>query len=302
MLTVSPIHEVYYEISGNPDGYPVVFLHGGPGGSTSPRDRRFFDPEFYKIILFDQRGCGMSMPTGELRENTIDHLISDMEMLRESLGIERWLIFGGSWGSTLGLYYAVKHPERVSGMILRGIFLCSKRELNWLYASGANHIFPEEWNKYFSIFNNSKQNILSVINKELQQGNRKQQLEAARSLTAWGASVAKLYPGNNLIEAYSKAAYSLPLARIKCHYFLNGGFLTNENYILENAPDKIKDKPLTIVHGRYDMVSPVESAYLLSEALPEAKLEIVPDAGHSLSEPGIIDALVRATDDFKGLL
>lgn len=299
MLKVSEIHEIYYERCGNPQGIPVVFLHGGPGGGLLPAYRRFFDPEAYHIILFDQRGSGKSTPAYELRENTTWDLIKDIEALREKFGVEKWFVFGGSWGSTLSLAYAETHPDRVSGLILRGIFLTRRKELEWFYQKGASEIFPDFWERFRDEIPEAERgNFMKAYHKRLTSGDENVQLSAARAWSVWEGATSKLFPSADLMEHWEGAHEALSLARIECHYFMNNSFFTSENYLLENV-EKIRRIPTVIVQGRYDVVCPMTSAWDLHKAFPEAEFVVVPDAGHSVSEPGTTAALVEAMEKFK---
>jgi proline iminopeptidase len=299
MLKVSDIHEIYYERVGNPDGIPVVFLHGGPGGGLIPMYRQFFDPEAFHVVLFDQRGSGKSKPHAELRENTTWELIKDIEALREKFGIEKWYVFGGSWGSTLSLAYAVTHPERALGLILRGIFLTRRKELQWFYQYGASEIFPDYWERFRDeIPEDERADFMSAYYKRLTSDDERARLSAARAWSVWEGATSKLHPSQDLMLHWEGAHEALSLARIECHYFMNNSFFPTENYLLENV-DKIRHLPVVIVQGRYDVVCPMTSAWELHKALPEAEFIVVADAGHSVSEPGITSALVGAMDRIK---
>lgn len=299
MLKVSDIHEIYYERCGNPDGIPVVFLHGGPGGGIMPLYRQFFDPKAYQIVLFDQRGAGNSTPPFELRENTTWDLINDIEALRVKFGIEKWYVFGGSWGSTLSLAYAETHPDKCLGLILRGIFLTRPAELQWFYQYGASEIFPDFWERYRDeIPEEERGDFISAYYKRLTSDDEKVRLSAARAWSVWEGSTSKLYPSEDLMNHWEGEHEALSLARIECHYFMNNCFFPSENYLLENI-DKIRHLPTVIVQGRYDVVCPITSAWDLHKAFPEAEFVIVKDAGHSVSEPGITSALVDAMDKIK---
>jgi proline iminopeptidase len=299
-LQVSPIHNLYFEECGNPQGQPVVFLHGGPGGGIVPEYRRFFDPAAYRIVLFDQRGAGKSTPHAELRENTTWDLVADIERLREHLGIERWMVFGGSWGSTLSLAYAETHPERVTALVLRGIFLCRRKELEWFYQYGTNAIFPDVWEEFERVIPEAERgNMMQAYYKRLTSDDKQVRLEAARAWSVWEGSTSKLFPDPHLIEDFSQDEFALAFARIECHYFVNNIFMPSENYLLENV-QRIRHIPTVIVQGRYDVVCPMMSAWDLHRAFPEAEFHIVPDAGHSALEKGISSALVEATDKFRG--
>lgn len=301
MLKVSDIHTIYYEESGNPQGKPVVFVHGGPGGGTDPFQRRFFDPQAYRIILFDQRGCGRSTPFACLEENTTWDLVADMEKIREHLHIERWVVFGGSWGSTLSLAYAQKHPNRTVALVLRGIFLCRPKEIRWFYQEGADAIYADVWENYLNLIPEAEHgDMLSAYHRRLTSEDEAVRLAAAYAWSVWEGSTSKLLPSQSLIDDFGDPAKAVPLARIECHYFMNNAFFPTDNYLIENI-EAIRHIPAVIVQGRYDVVCPMMSAWALHRAWPEAKLEIVKDAGHSATEPGIVDGLVRATDEFKTL-
>jgi proline iminopeptidase len=298
-LDVSPEHSLYFEESGNPNGKPAVFLHGGPGGGTSPRQRCFFDPARYRIVLFDQRGCGKSRPHASLVDNTTWHLVADIEKLRVHLGIERWLVSGGSWGSTLALAYAEKHPDRVSELVLRGIFLLRRWELQWFYQRGASLFFPEAWQAYLAPIPEAERgDLIAAYHRRLTSDNPVLRQEAARAWSVWEASTAHLIQDREYIASCAGDQFSLAFARIECHYFVNGGFLRRENQLIEDVA-KIRHIPAVIIHGRYDVICPPESAFELSQAWPEADLRIVADAGHSAFEPSIVRELVAATDRFS---
>jgi proline iminopeptidase len=298
-LPVSERHELYYELCGNPEGYPVVFLHGGPGGGVNPTYRRFFDPEFYRIILFDQRGAGRSRPHADLHDNTTWDLVADMERLRQHLGVTQWLVFGGSWGSTLALSYAVTHPACVSGLVLRGIFLCRPQEIQWLYQEGASWLYPDVWEKYLAVIPPAERHdMVRAYYARLTSEDAAVRLEAARVWSTWEAATSKLIPDAELVASFDEAEFALAFARIECHYFMHDSFFPTPNYLLEQV-SKIRHIPGYIVHGRYDVVCPVRSAWDLHRVWPEARLEIVPDAGHSALEPGIRHHLVGFCEDFK---
>lgn len=297
-LQVSERHELYVEESGNPDGKPVVFLHGGPGGGSDPKYRRFFDPEKYRIVIFDQRGCGRSTPHASLEENTTWHLVADMERIRERLGIERWMIFGGSWGSTLALAYAQTHPDRVSELVLRGIFLLREREISWFYQEGASRIFPDAWEPYRdAIPEDERHDFLSAYHRRLTGGDRAEQLACARAWSVWEGSTSRLLIDGDAVRRCAQDSFALAFARIECHYFVNKGFMEVDGQLLRDV-DKIRHIPTVIVQGRYDVVCPMDSAWALHRAWPESTLVVVPDAGHSAHEHGITLALVDATDRF----
>lgn len=297
-LKVSDLHDLYWEESGNANGKPALFLHGGPGGGSDPKQRRFFHPEKYRIILLDQRGCGKSTPHAELEHNTTWDLVEDCEKLRKHLGIDRWLVYGGSWGSTLALAYAETHPEAVTEIILRGIFLLRRKELLWLYQFGASEIFPDEWQAYHDyIPENERGDFITAYHKRLTTGPQAERLKAAKIWSIWEAACSKLFIDPLLKAKFEDDHTALAFARIEAHYFVNGGFLEDENQLLKNV-SKIRGIPGVIVQGRYDIVCPPVSAYELSKAWPEAELVMVPDAGHSIYEPGIARAVISATDRF----
>ncbi|MCX4247268.1 prolyl aminopeptidase [Paraliomyxa miuraensis] len=299
MLSVSDLHTIYYEQSGNPNGKPVVFVHGGPGGGTDPKQRRFFDPQAYRIILFDQRGCGRSTPHAELRDNTTWHLVSDMEAIRERLGIERWQVFGGSWGSTLALAYAQRHPDRVTELVLRGIFMLRQRELHWFYQEGASAIFPDTWEGYLAAIPKEEHgDLMKAYYARLTSDDSTVRLAAAQAWSVWEASTSFLMQSKEYMSHAGEDEFALAFARIECHYFVNGGFFEVEDQLLRDV-GKIRQIPAVIAQGRYDVVCPMMSAWDLHRAWPEAELHVVPDAGHSAYEPGIVDVLIGATDRFR---
>lgn len=298
-LEPDSLHRIYWEESGNPDGVPVLFLHGGPGAGTSPLHRRFFDPMHYRIILFDQRGSGKSTPYASISDNTTPHLIADIELLRNTLKIEKWLIFGGSWGSTLALAYGEAHPEACLGFILRGIFLCRKSEIDW-FLYGLRTIFPEAWRAFSGhIPENERNDLLAAYHARLVDPDPAVHIPAARAWAHYEAACSTLLPNESLISSFESDAIALSLARLEAHYFLNDIFLP-ENSLLDNL-HKIRHLPAVIVQGRYDVVCPIVTADELARAWPEAFYEIVPDAGHSAFEPGIARALVGATEAFKNM-
>jgi proline iminopeptidase len=297
-LPVSPLHTLYYEEVGTPQGRPAVFLHGGPGGGIDEDYRRYFDPARWRLVLFDQRGCGRSTPHAELRENTTWDLVADIERLREALGIDRWVVFGGSWGSTLALAYAEAHPQRCLGLILRGIFLLRRSELLWFYQDGASRLFPEAWDEYLApIPEVERGDLMSAYYRRLTSDDAQVRLQAARAWSIWEGSTSKLHPDARLIERFSGDRFAEAFARIECHYFVNGAFLRTDTQLLDDA-HRIAPLPGVIVQGRYDVVCPATSAWALHKKWPRSEFRLIPDAGHSISEPGIIDALVQATDDF----
>ncbi|HEU4506747.1 MAG TPA: prolyl aminopeptidase [Pyrinomonadaceae bacterium] len=300
-IRVSDVHQLYYEQCGNPNGKPLLFLHGGPGSGLIPDYRRFFDPQAYRIVLFEQRGAGRSTPHASLGDNTTWHLVQDIETIREQFGIEQWLVFGGSWGSTLSLAYAETHPERVRGLVLRGIFLCRPKEIRWFYEDGlgASAIFPDNWEEYVRIIPEEERgDMINAYYRRLTSDDESVRLEAAKAWAIWEASALKLIPDKKLIGEFGEEHKALAVARIECHYFVNNCFFETDNWLLENV-DRIRHIPGVIVHGRYDVVCPAMSAWDLHRAWPEADLKFIPDAGHAATEKGIVDALVRATDSFR---
>lgn len=287
-------HTLYVEECGNPDGKPVVFLHGGPGGGINPRQRRMFDPAAYRIVLFDQRGCGQSTPAASVEGNTTWDLVADIERIRQRLRIERWQVFGGSWGSTLALAYAETHPVRVTELVLRGIFLLRPYELAWYYQEGASNIFPDVWEGYIApIPVEERGDLMAAFHRRLFGDDPVIQLQAAKAWTTWEWSTSQLIPQ---FEGGTDEQY-LAFARIENHYFVNGGFFERPNQLLEDA-HRIAHIPAVIIHGRYDVICPVRNAWELHAALPASELHIIPDAGHAMGEPGITDALINATDRF----
>jgi proline iminopeptidase len=298
MLSVSSVHSLYFEESGNPNGKPVVFLHGGPGGGTDGKQRRFFDPAKYRIVLFDQRGCGKSAPHASLQDNTTWHLVSDIEALRRHLGIERWQVFGGSWGSTLALAYAETHPERVTELVLRGIFLLSDRELKWFYQWGTSELFPDAFEAYRdAIPPGERGDFIKAYHLRLTSDDPAVRAAAAKAWSVWEAATSYLHVNADYVARAGEDRFALAFARIECHYFVNRGFFERETQLLDDI-GKIRHIPCVIVQGRYDVVCPMVTAWALHRAFPEAELRIVPDAGHSAFEPGIVHELVTATDRY----
>lgn len=296
-LQVSDIHKIYFEESGNPDGTPLLFLHGGPGGGTEPDHRRLYDPARFRIILVDQRGCGLSTPFAELRENTTWDLINDLERIRHELGIKKWLVHGGSWGSTLALAYAIQHPGAILGLILRGIFLCTPSELRWFYQEGAHWVFPEFWEPYVNFIPpEERHDMIAAYHRRLNSADHNERLEAALRWSVWEASTSKLIPSTNFIKKYENPTKALPFACIESHYFVHKAFFATDNYIMENL-EPLKEIPIRIIHGRYDMVCPVRTAWNLHRALPKSKLTIVPEAGHSVFEPATLSAVMEACEE-----
>jgi len=295
-LKVSELHTLYVEQAGNPDGVPVVFLHGGPGGGISPDYRRFFNPKKYRIVLFDQRGSGLSTPAAELRENTTWDLVADIEKIREHMGIDKWVVFGGSWGSTLALTYAISHPDRVTHLVVRGIFLCRPSEIHWFYQHGASEIFPDIWENYCNhIPVEERHDFVKAYYKRLTHENQEIRLQAAKAWSKWEAATSRLFIDPSAVDEFEDPTYALQFARIECHYFINNAFFKTNNWILENI-SKIRHIPCDIIQGRYDVVCPTKSAWDLHTVWPEARLKIIPDAGHSMNEPGIKAALIAACD------
>ena len=289
-------HEVFYEECGNPHGKPCVILHGGPGGAINPTMRRFFDPAKWRMALFDQRGCGRSRPNASLDDNTTWSLIDDIERLREHLGVERWCVFGGSWGSTLALAYAIRHPDRVESLVLRGIFLLTERELRWFYQDGASFMFPDAWARFCAPIPPAERgDMIGAYHKRLTSPDRRVQAEAAAAWSQWEGDTISIRGPEARPSKFNEIDFAIAFARIECHFFVNGGFFDSGNWLLENVR-RIAGIPGWIVQGRFDVVTPMESAWKLKSAWPPARLEVVWDAGHASTEPGIVDALVRATD------
>lgn len=298
-LKVTNLHNVYYELVGNPQGIPVVFLHGGPGGGIAKSYRRYFDPKYYNVVLFDQRGCGQSTPHAELKENTTWTLVADIETLREHLQLEKWLVFGGSWGSTLALAYAVKHPERITDLVLRGIFLGRPQELKWFYQEGTSRIYPDAWEGYLAPIPPAERgDLMASYYKRLTSEDKAVRVEAAKAWSVWEASTSKLYQDPVAMSDFGEEEFSLAFARIECHYFVNNMFFETDNFLLQNVP-RMRHIPCHIVHGRYDVVCPVENAWDLKRAWPEASLHIIQDSGHSLSEKGITSRILQIMSEIK---
>jgi proline iminopeptidase len=296
-LEVGSGHRLYLEQSGRPDGFPVIFLHGGPGAGCEPYHRCFFDPQRYRIILFDQRGAGRSTPHADLTDNTTWDLVADMERIRQHLGIERWMLFGGSWGSTLALAYAQSHPEWVAGLILRGIFLCRQEEIEWFYQEGASRIFPDYWQDYLNLIPEPERgDLLNAYHKRLTGDDEIQRMAAAKAWSIWEGRTSNLQPNDSVIGFFSNPHNALSIARIESHYFVNQSFLRPDQLLDEAA--KLAGIPGVIVQGRYDLVCPMSSAWALHQAWPDSQLEVIPEAGHSAAEPGILSALVNAADRF----
>ena len=298
---VSETHTLYIEESGNPEGVPVVFLHGGPGGNCEPGHRRFFNPEEYRIILFDQRGCGKSKPHASLIENTTWDLVEDLEKIRKYLEIESWVVFGGSWGSTLALIYAQTCPERVKGLILRGIFLSRDEDIRWLFQGGAARLFPEAWQHYLEpIPKDEREDMIAAYHKRLTSHNEIVRMGAAKAWSIWEGTTATLMPDKNVVDHFSDPHIALSIARIECHYFINQSFLS-PGQILDNI-HKLKNIPGFIVHGRYDIICPIDQAVLLSQYWSNSKLKVIDNAGHAVTEKGISDALVVSCNQMLEIL
>jgi proline iminopeptidase len=298
-LRVSDVHEIYFEESGNPDGKPVVFLHGGPGGGTEPTHRRFFDPKAYRIVLFDQRGCGKSTPHASLVDNTTWHLVSDIEALRVHLGITKWQVFGGSWGSALALAYAETHPECVTELVLRGIFLLRKQEIDWFYQRGASALFADAWEAYLAAIPPAERgDLVRAYHRRLTSDDPAVRAAAARAWSLWEGSTSYLLSNPDAIGKFGGDEFAIAFARIECHYFVNDGFFAEGRDLLTHV-DRIRHIPAVIVQGRYDVVCPMESAWALHRAWPEADLRVVADAGHAATEPGNVHELIEATDRFR---
>ena len=295
-LSTDGPHEIYYEECGAPRGKPAVILHGGPGGAVNPTMRRFFDPSRWRMALFDQRGCGRSRPNASLEDNTTWSLIADIERLRVHLGIEKWTVFGGSWGSTLALAYAITHPDRVEALVLRGIFLLTQKELRWFYQDGASMLFPDAWERFLApIPVEERGDLITAYHRRLTHADRRVQAQAAGAWSQWEGDTISLRGPEARPPKFNEEDFAIAFARIECHFFANGGFFEEDGWILKNI-DRIRRIPAWIVQGRFDVVTPMDSAWSLHRAWPEASFEIVWDAGHASTEPGVIDGLVRATN------
>ena len=299
-LKVDDRHTLYFEQCGNPNGKPVVMLHGGPGGGCSDKMRQFHDPAKYRIILFDQRGSGRSTPHADLVDNTTWDLVADIEKLREKLGVDSWQVFGGSWGSTLALAYAETHPQRVTELVLRGIFMLRRWELEWFYQEGANRLFPDAWEHYLKpIPLVERHDLISAFHRRLTSDDEATRLAAAKAWSVWEGATSFLHVDDDFVNSHEDPQFALAFARIENHYFVNGGFFEVEDQLLRDA-HKIAHIPGVIVHGRYDVVCPLANAWELHKAWPKAQLQITPASGHSAFEAENVDALVRATDSFAG--
>lgn len=297
-LKVSARHTLYVEQAGAPRGLPALALHGGPGGGASPEMRRFFNPARYRTILFDQRGCGRSIPHADVTENTTWDLVEDIEKIRVRLGIEKWLVFGGSWGSTLALAYASAHPERIAALVLRGVFLLRKSEIDWFYQSGASHIFPDAFERYVApIPAAERSDLVAAFHRRLMSDDRAVRLAAARAWARWEGETISIAGPSGLPPRFHDDRFVEAFARLESHYFVNGGFFPEDGWLLKQV-SRFRHVPARLIHGRYDVCTPYSSAWALKRAWPEAELETIADAGHSSLEPGIVDALVRATDHF----
>ena len=300
-LPVSDLHTIYVEESGNKNGKPVIFLHGGPGGGVDPKYRRYFNPKKWHIIMFDQRGCGKSTPFAELKENTTWDLVDDIEKIRNHLSIDNWVVFGGSWGSTLSLAYSQTYPNSCKGLILRGIFLVRKKEIDWFYQEGANNIFPDRWESFLApIPIEKRDNLMQAYYEILTGDDHFKKIEAAKAWSTWEGSTVRLMQDENFISDFSDEKFAEAFARIECHYFMNNCWFNSNNHLIENV-DKIRHIPGVIIHGRYDIICPVVQAWDLHQAWPEADLHIIPDAGHSIFEEGIKDKILEYTEKFSSL-
>ena len=300
-LPVSDLHTIYVEESGNKNGKPVIFLHGGPGGGVDPKYRRYFNPDKWRIIMFDQRGCGKSTPFAELKENTTWDLVDDIEKIRKHLSIDRWVVYGGSWGSTLSLAYSQTYPDSCKALILRGIFLVRKKEIHWFYQEGASKIFPDDWQSFIApIPIEKRDNLLEAYYNLLIGKDSSKKIEAAKAWSTWEGSTVRLIQDKDFIGDFSDEKFAEAFARIESHYFMNNAWFNSDNHLIENV-DKIRHIPAVIVHGRYDVICPVENAWELHQAWPESELHIIPDAGHSIFEEGIKDKILEYTEKFSSL-
>ncbi|MDJ0822678.1 MAG: prolyl aminopeptidase [Paracoccaceae bacterium] len=294
MIDVGDGHRVYVEQSGQPKGIPVIVLHGGPGGGCSPAMRRYFDPNVYRVILFDQRGCGRSRPHASVKDNTTWHLVADIELIRETLGIDQFIVFGGSWGATLALIYAISHPEHVSHLVLRSVFLVTKVELDWFYDGGAAQFWPEPWSRFVDLIpEDEREDLMAAYHRRLFSGDLRIETKYARAWCAWENALASVYSSG--IGGEAPGDYARAFARLENHYFGNAGFLEYDGWIVKNA-DRLENIPGVIVHGRYDMICPPQRAWELAQAWPNCDLRMIRNAGHALSEPGISAELVRVMD------
>ena len=300
-LPVSDLHTIYIEESGNKNGKPVIFLHGGPGGGVDPKYRRYFNPDKWRIIMFDQRGCGESTPFAELKENTTWDLVDDIEKIRKHLSIDRWVVYGGSWGSTLSLAYSQTYPDSCKALILRGIFLVRKKEIHWFYQEGASKIFPDDWQSFIApIPIEKRDNLLEAYYNLLIGKDSSKKIEAAKAWSTWEGSTVRLIQDKDFIGDFSDEKFAEAFARIESHYFMNNAWFNSDNHLIENV-DKIRHIPAVIIHGRYDVICPVENAWELHQAWPESELHIIPDAGHSIFEEGIKDKILEYTEKFSSL-
>ena len=300
-LPVSDLHTIYVEESGNKNGKPVIFLHGGPGGGVDPKYRRYFNPDKWRIIMFDQRGCGKSNPFAELKENTTWDLVDDIEKIRKHLSIDRWVVYGGSWGSTLSLAYSQTYPDSCKALILRGIFLVRKKEIHWFYQEGASKIFPDDWQSFIApIPIEKRDNLLEAYYNLLIGKDSSKKIEAAKAWSTWEGSTVRLIQDKDFIGDFSDEKFAEAFARIESHYFMNNAWFNSDNHLIENV-DKIRHIPAVIIHGRYDVICPVENAWELHQAWPESELHIIPDAGHSIFEEGIKDKILEYTEKFSSL-
>ncbi|CEJ86918.1 Proline iminopeptidase [Hyphomicrobium sp. GJ21] len=298
-LEVGGGHTLYVEECGNPNGQPVLIVHGGPGGGSNPTMRRFHNPDRYKIVLFDQRGCGQSTPNASIENNTTQDLVEDIERIRQEFGIDRWQLFGGSWGSTLALAYAETYPERVSALILRGIFLSTKAELRWFYQDGCSWIFPEAFAEFQRrIPHDERHDMIAAYHRRLNSDDPATVMAAARAWSIWEGTTLSLVPEPDRVARFSADAYAVAFARIESHYFVNGGFFRRDGELLFNA-ERLKGIPGIIAHGRYDVVTPIKSAVLLHQAWADSELRVATDAGHAMTEPGLVHELIRATRQFS---